>query len=682
MPPSGQVDVQVKKSPGLLLSLYSVFLLLGIGFAVSVTDSEPPADEATYVGWQTCTEAGCHADKSGNFPGADEFRKTMHANIHNRPTPENVVIDRWFDNDTTLYVIDEKARDSANNTLFIDLSKQGSKDRYFMRLRIEGDYADTLGWLNIAYNYGGNGWLQRFLVEYDGSYYPTPFQYVLKTYRDTESDDGVVVFLDVYRWYYVDRELSAIFFFEKGSDTLQELSWDHDCSACHVNGFELEHIVVNDTFDTWKAKWAGSEEADSASRDINIAVGCESCHGPGSNHAADPTNSEFQVAISPKLWDLSDESRYWTDRKLDLCNQCHNRHRSTKNIHRYQYDDSNETPYLPRLELNDFIRDPLKDAEFWNDGKTSKAHHQQGQDYWRSGHYRAQVFSGGCFDCHKPHNNTEYPYQLDRNWYSLKKGVGCVAFNCHETYADTVEREGEIFNVHSKHLNQHSQCVNCHYTKSATIAFAGQNEFSDHSDNVVRPTATIWFARNGPNFLGALNTCAASCHRNGYGERNRPDAVDRNASIRYSMGEDVVPMRAPDFGIEDQYISIWNNAADIELADSLWLRYQEMYAEYMFVREGTSRSTNSAISTISPNPATASAAIRFDLATSQRVRLSVYDNRGKLVRILSEGRLDAGSYRAEWTLIDEFNRDVPSGAYMVYLTGETFSSSRLLIVQR
>ena len=397
---------------------------------------------------------------------------------------------------------------------------------------------------------------------------------------------------------------------------------------------------------------------------------------------ADTANRAYQEQLNPALWDTRDTSRYWTDRKLDLCNQCHNRHRSTENIHRYQYDDANELPYLPRLELNDFIRHPTADGSYWNDRVTSLAHHQQGQDYWRSGHYREHVFPGGCFDCHKPHRNTEYPYQLDRNWYSLKKGDGCVAFGCHAGYANTELRNGQEFNLHAQHLNRHSQCVNCHYTKTASISFAGIYEFSDHSDKVIRPTATLLYRSGGPNYAGALNTCAVACHRNGYGERNRPDAFDRNASIRYSMGDTVVPMRAPDYGIHDGFLDKWNNPADIALAESLWVGYQEMYGIIESVKEGESVATVSGLSSLSPNPASESVRIRFDLRQRERVRLEVYDRQGRAVRIISEGVLEPGSYRDEWELVDEFHRDVPQGTYFIRLAGESFTSSRAVVVQR
>ena len=201
----------------LLTLIFSSLVLTGVLLAVVTSETEAPADEATYVGWQACVE--CHADyRNDIYPGVEEFSKTMHANIHNRPTPENVIIDSWFANDTTLEFYEFRVRQSPGDTFYIDLSKQGTLDQYFIRMRTTGDRGDSTDWFKVAYNYGGNGWLQRFLLEVDGNYYPAPFQYVLKSYKDTTNISYVVYYLDLARWYSYDSENDAIKFHERGTE--------------------------------------------------------------------------------------------------------------------------------------------------------------------------------------------------------------------------------------------------------------------------------------------------------------------------------------------------------------------------------------------------------------------------------------------------------------------------------
>lgn len=659
-----------------LFFLVGITILLGTTFAVISTDSREAKATATYVGQETCMSAGCHAtDEGGTYSGAEEFMKTMHHNIHKRPTPENVVIDRWFREERTLTTGLGK---DGKYPFYIDLRKGETPNDYQIQLRSDGPYADSTGWMKVAYNYGGNGWLQRFLVEVDGSYYPIPFQYVLPHYRETHTDTGTVAFNNINTWLTVDNDLDALVFFKKDSQEFFNGSWDAKCAACHVNGFDvMSKETPSSGANQWIASWVGRENSDSASKDINIAIGCESCHGPGSEHAADPENRDYLQDIDPGRWDRYDTSRYWTDRKLDLCNQCHNRHSSTDLMHRYAYDDENNLPYLPGLELKDFVNDLVLDAEYWDAVAISKAHHQTGQDYWRSAHYAEHVFTNGCFDCHTPHSNTPYPYQLDRNWYSLTQGEGCLATGCHITYGGTEIRDGKEYNLHTKHTQGNSQCVNCHYTKIATISFTGKFEFTDHSDKVIRPSATI-YGRNS-TISGVPNTCAFSCHRNGYGERNRPDAFDEHVAVKFSTGG--VPGRAPDYGIVDRQIDNWKESSDIALADSLWLAYQVMYST-IGVRTGDAKAGAAAIASISPNPARDVVRVRFNLPRIEHVRLEVYNTQGQMVRLLSEGRHEAGQYEDEWEGIDELNRNVASGAYFVRLSGQTFTTSASVLLLR
>lgn len=683
------------KQSRLLAFVFGTMVVLGTTLAVVTSDSKEAKETSAYAGQQTCMSSGCHADyRNAIYPGASEYKKTMHANIHNRPSPENVIIERWFREKRVLKFWDSRVQEPPGDTVYYELSKGETERDYLIQLRTTGPNADSTGWLRVAYNYGGNGWLQRFLVEVNGSYYTMPFQYVLAHYREKNSDSGAVIFLDQSKWWSVKNNI--IDFHNFSSQTFLDQSWDKNCTACHVNGFDVDSTWTfvpksgggQDTLKQWFSYWVGKGE-DSAISDQNIAIGCESCHGPGANHMADPNNKDFQKELSPKQWDPTEQSSYITDRKLDLCNQCHNRHKSTGGLHTYQYNDATEEPFIPGKdnELGDFVTDLKTGAQYWEDGVTSSAHHQTGQDYWRSKHYTGHVFKNGCYDCHTAHNDVQIegktlPYQLNRNWYSLKAGEGCVAFGCHNDKAATQMKDGEAFNVHAQHLNKHSQCVNCHYTKTQTITFSGHLEFSDHSDKVIRPTVTMDYKRSG--FLnGMLNTCASECHRNGYGERNRPDALDQNMSIRWGGGE-LPAMRAPDFGTTDRLFSNWRESSDSILADSLWRGYQRLYPQYVSsVRVSNAVAGDAGyISTVLPNPASDVVRVRFNLPRAEHIRLEVYDAQGKILRVLADNRHEAGAYEDEWDGTTELNNVVPSGVYFIRLVGETFTSTKSVMFTR
>src|SRR4051794_23748880 len=92
---------------------YVVCALIFAGAAMLALNvsSQESSPARTYVGEETCMSAGCHAGPYGGestYQGADLFRETMHQRIHLRPTPETVIIDRLFDNDTILKYRDPK----------------------------------------------------------------------------------------------------------------------------------------------------------------------------------------------------------------------------------------------------------------------------------------------------------------------------------------------------------------------------------------------------------------------------------------------------------------------------------------------------------------------------------------------------------------------------------------------
>jgi hypothetical protein len=68
-----------------------------------------------------------------------------------------------------------------------------------------------------------------------------------------------------------------------------------------------------------------------------------------------------------------------------------------------------------------------------------------------------------------------------------------------------------------------------------------------------------------------------------------------------------------------------------------------------------------------PNPFNPTTTIRFDLPAAGPVRLSVYDVAGRLVRVLVEGEIPAGSHEAVWDGRDASGRSAPSGGYLARL---------------
>ncbi len=71
-----------------------------------------------------------------------------------------------------------------------------------------------------------------------------------------------------------------------------------------------------------------------------------------------------------------------------------------------------------------------------------------------------------------------------------------------------------------------------------------------------------------------------------------------------------------------------------------------------------------------PNPFNPRTTLSFDLESAGLLRLEVFDLQGRLLRVLAEGKLSAGSHQRRWDGRDAAGRPLPSGVYFARLQGE------------
>lgn len=83
-----------------------------------------------------------------------------------------------------------------------------------------------------------------------------------------------------------------------------------------------------------------------------------------------------------------------------------------------------------------------------------------------------------------------------------------------------------------------------------------------------------------------------------------------------------------------------------------------------------------------PNPFNPTTTISFDLAEPGNVKLSIYNLRGQLVKVLTNGDLDSGSHRILWDGRDRANRSVASGVYFYRLDTRNYTSTRKMLMMK
>ena len=125
----------------------------------------------------------------------------------------------------------------------------------------------------------------------------------------------------------------------------------------------------------------GLETADWTFKEFG--VGCESCHGPGAAHAADPTNVKPYAEVDDQV-----------------CGACHSRGTSPEG---YEFPAT----YRPGDTLADHFTLTTTAEALWPDG-SARLNHQQYMD-WMLGSTKEKSGKVNCTTCHAVHDKVMAP---------------------------------------------------------------------------------------------------------------------------------------------------------------------------------------------------------------------------------------------------------------------------------
>jgi predicted CXXCH cytochrome family protein len=174
-------------------------------------------------------------------------------------------------------------------------------------------------------------------------------------------------------------------------------------------------------------------------------VGCERCHGPGSEHVAHPTRGNI---LNPAHMDYVAAS--------DACIQCHSQGQPLSIPIEGKYYDW-PVGYHVGLKLADYWK--LEDHTlgepqnflYFPDG-TAHKNRMQGNDFVQSVMYRRGIT---CFDCHDVHGTSNYA--------QLRKPAKELCLDCHGPSSPNGPRTATIEeHTHHKDGSAGNQCVACH----------------------------------------------------------------------------------------------------------------------------------------------------------------------------------------------------------------------------
>jgi predicted CXXCH cytochrome family protein len=295
---------------------------------------------------------------------------------------------------------------------------------------------------DIALVYGSK-WKQRYFKKVGDDYFPFPAQWDV-THK-------------LWRAYFVKDDWWAPFYppdnFKRPTSTT--------CDGCHSVNYDVAAKTVTE----WN-------------------VGCERCHGAGSEHVRNPVSATI---INPARLDCVQAN--------DTCIQCHSQGRPLTSPLGGKYYDW-PVGFDVGKKLADYwkLEDHRLGATTFTHFADGTAHknRMQGNDYVTSLMYTHGVT---CFTCHDPHGSGQASM--------LRKPAGALCLDCHGPgspngpHSPTIEAH-----THHKKESAGSECVACHMPKIAqTIA---DINVRSHTFRFVTPAQT--------DALGVPNACNV-CHK-------------------------------------------------------------------------------------------------------------------------------------------------------------------------
>jgi len=184
-------------------------------------------------------------------------------------------------------------------------------------------------------------------------------------------------------------------------------------------------------------------------------VGCERCHGPGSEHVAHPTRDNV---VNPAQMDAIAAS--------DTCIQCHSQGQPVANPIDGKYYDW-PVGYDVGRNLQDFWK--LEDCTlgqpnfYYFPDCTAHKNRMQGNDFAQSVMYQHGVT---CASCHDVHGTANYA--------QLRKPADQICLDCHGPASPNGPHTATLEeHTHHKAGSTGSQCVACHMPKIETEGVPG-----------------------------------------------------------------------------------------------------------------------------------------------------------------------------------------------------------------
>lgn len=448
-----------------------------VGAQLDIRVSATPSSSATFVGSSTCMT--CHgrhrAMRTAHFAGLQvpgrrgDLQDTAHWPGFDRAVEAfeaGTVLYFWdcdgSSGDASKCSVSESAPAGPATVSFEmafgrDVSRgRGAPGEYFV------DIVNRLGIGSARYElsltYGGALGAQQFFVRLPnagGSYSYFALPLTMNAGGDVgraNPDDWPWRDDHSERWY--DHTASSL----REPDAAD--SFDNNCAGCHFTGFSLSGSDGAGWRASAVADPLGAFDYDDDGRLEEINTGCESCHGPGSEHLE--SGARRDRIVSPGL--------LTPGREVQICGSCHSRPSGLGGGGTeapLSSDGRMPRPGIRRADVfeSHTARPHAPASAFWPSGHSSQPH-QQAEDFLRTTMYRNGSELMTCSSCHDPHGSDDHPSELR---FDPTLNDGCTSCHSSEEYTSVrMHVETATSDPHRGAPVEDLQCIRCHMVGTAS----------------------------------------------------------------------------------------------------------------------------------------------------------------------------------------------------------------------
>ncbi len=506
------------------------------------------------------------------------------------------------------------------------------------------------------------------------------------------------------------------------------------CFQCHTTGSDFYKTAANDGFDDRAAQlgWVWSNYAppkpgnwDSLKNRFPslvqfATIGCESCHGPGSEHTMGGAKEKTAI-----------------DYASDACGQCHDypwRYNEYTQWQNSRHSNPVWSSSFAQSTAPTYMSNTLDNCIRCHDGRgfinRTKA---IGTD--TRGMIQAQQTHIGCPTCHDPHGNGQtysirtFPAGYDTlatGQQITLGGKGKVCMGCHigrrnaTTYVQTnvtaatwgphYSTQGDVLlgvnaadfgtsfiSTNHKYVVTDG-CVGCHMYPTTDTGTVAWNKVGGHTMRLRDPETGYEHVKacqgcHGPQIQSFDDFIAAADFD---GDGNIESVRNEVKGLMSNLAKALPPV-----GLDSINWQMIRDANNLNMRKAYY-NYRMIYGDHSYGMHNTKFTVDVLRKSIAiltgveisdpnipntyelgqnyPNPFNPSTEIKFSVPKGERVRIAVYNSIGKLVRVLVDDNLMPGSYRVTWNGEDNRGQKVSSGVYLYRMETPSFQATKKMVL--